>query len=65
MSYKTLKDDEVWCEYCDEYKVLKKDTKDALISEFVNDLKNFEAPLNSFPGDPMDRLIKKWEEKLK
>ena len=38
-------------------------TRQELISEFVNDLKNF-SPFNK-PPNTINDLIKKWEEKLK
>ena len=31
--------------------------------EFVEDLKSIDAPLRTYPGDPLDILIKKWEGK--
>ena len=39
--------------------------KQRLISEFVKDLKWLNDGFDPYPSDPLDILVKKWEEKLK
>lgn len=64
--YTKLGEGEVWCPYCDEYKILKKDLPESLIDEFLEDLiqekKWIEA--DHYTILPLvERHIKKWEKR--
>ena len=63
-SYKKLEKGEVWCEYCDEYKVPENETKDFLIKEFLEDL-NKLSKMTASTTDlaVITPYIKKWEKR--